>query len=85
MVHQVTGTLSFPASPQRLCGPALQSRAAHFKQKQLQDEAQNGAPAAAGGYAGPDGSGQWISLGELGHNAGDLDAALNDIATGAQQ
>ena len=58
----------------------MQARAAAWKQRTLQEEAEK-INRAGGDYAGPDGSGQWVSVGELGWG-GDLDAALGDVATG---
>ena len=59
-----------------------QSRSEHFKKRELQAAAERSSEATRDGYSGPDGSGQWVSMGELGHGDGALDAALNDIPTG---
>ena len=53
---------------------------ASWKRRQVREEADRN-NRAGGGYAGPDGSGQWVSVGELGWGE-DLDAALGDVATG---
>lgn len=42
-----------------------------------ENEQQNG---GASGYRGPDGSGQWVSMGELGDN--DLDSVLGSVGGG---
>lgn len=69
--------------PTPACRRNAQSRVEHFKKKELRDAAERGSEAARGGYCGPDCSGQWVSMGELGLGDGALEAALNDIPTGA--
>ena len=66
--------------PLKHCVGCLQARVAAWKRRALQEEAERN-DRAGGGYAGPDGSGQWVSIGELGWG-GHLDAALGDLATG---
>lgn len=54
-------------------------RKARDSQRQAEKE-QAGGPGGAG-YEGPDGSGQWVSMGELDPSE-DLDQALNSLAGG---
>lgn len=57
----------------------MQTRKAHDAQK-LAEKEQAGGPGGAG-YKGPDGSGQWISMGELDPTE-DLDQALDSLTGG---
>ena len=50
-------------------------------QRQVEKE-NDASQAGAGGFKGPDGSGQWVSLGELDPNE-DLDQALNSLTGGS--
>ncbi len=59
--------------------PVVQLRKARDFQRmaEKENEGQNG---GAAGYKGPDGSGQWVSMGELGSE--DLDQALGGLGGG---
>ena len=57
----------------------LQLRKARDFQR-LAEQEKEGQSAGAAGYKGPDGSGQWVSLGELGTN--DLDQVLGGLGGG---
>ena len=58
----------------------LQMRKARDSQRQAEKE-NVASQGGAGGFKGPDGSGQWVSLGELDPNE-DLDQALNSLTGG---
>ena len=51
------------------------------RDSQRQADKENDAQGGSKGYKGPDGSGQWVSLGELDPNE-NLDQALNSLAGG---
>lgn len=51
----------------------------HQRRAEKENDASQG---GAGGFKGPDGSGQWVSLGELDPNE-DLDQALNSLTGGS--
>lgn len=57
----------------------LQLRKARDFQRLAEQESEGQAGGAAG-YRGPDGSGQWVSMGELGSN--DLDQVLGGLGGG---
>ena len=48
--------------------------------QQLAERENEGQGGDAPGYRGPDGSGQWVSMGELGDN--DLDSVLGGLGGG---
>ncbi len=59
----------------------MQMRKARDFQR-LAEREHEGQGGAAPGYRGPDGSGQWVSMGELGDN--DLDSVLGSLGGGEQ-
>ena len=59
----------------------MQMRKARDFQR-LAERENEGQGGGAPGYRGPDGSGQWVSMGELGDN--DLDSVLGSLGGGEQ-
>lgn len=55
-------------------------RARDFQRLAEQENERNAGNRAGAGYSGPDGSGQWVSMGELGSN--DLDQVLGGLGGG---